>query len=297
MVKLATTVIFTAALAVATVRAQEAGAETVEEVLSRDVSDTESDLFGRAAAKVMNDLFSREELAEAYGREFESDITWRDVLELTEREAGVMAEAEELAARAAAPQQPPAPAATPAPDNNGPHTSVFGQVLNFFNGLIHPKKAAPAANKSKPAPAAAKADKPKKEEAAPPKEEAKGEAAEEGAEEARDLLDGIEEPVERSLTDEEALEVRELLEQAELELAEREFDDEALMEARELLEEYSDVIERDFEEDVFEREFDEEELLEREFEEDVFEREFGDEWDDELLSRAFDIVEELEQLD
>jgi hypothetical protein len=34
MVKLAVTFVFTAALAIATVRAQEAGAETVEEVLS-----------------------------------------------------------------------------------------------------------------------------------------------------------------------------------------------------------------------------------------------------------------------
>ncbi|TEB24696.1 hypothetical protein FA13DRAFT_1297385 [Coprinellus micaceus] len=107
MVKLAVTFVFTAALAIATVRAQEAGAETVEEVLSRDVSSTDSDLFGRAAAKVMNDLFSREELSEVYGRDFDGDLTWRDVTELVERESIDMSEVEELAARAAAPQQAP----------------------------------------------------------------------------------------------------------------------------------------------------------------------------------------------
>lgn len=107
---------------------------------SRDVSSTESDLFGRAAAKVMNDLFSREELSEVYGRDIDGDLTWRDVTELVERESIDMSELEELAARAAAPQQSPdAPAsgdvpATPKSPKNPEHKhhdgkSVFGQVL------------------------------------------------------------------------------------------------------------------------------------------------------------------------
>lgn len=345
MVKLAVTFLFTAALAIATVRAQEAGAETVEEVLSRDVSSAESDLFGRAAAKVMNDLFSREELTEVYGRDFDGDLTWRDVTELMEREAIDMSEIEELAARAGAPQEAPEEEAEPKPkhtpkpkSHNSPaHPdkpkghSVFGQVLDFFNNLIHPKHKAgdkkPETGKKAAPKNAPKAKK------APAKEEA---PADEGAEEARDFLDSyFEEPVERSfgedeldlverdfLSDDEALEVRELLDTAELELevrellddaalelevrelldaaelelAERDFEDADLMEARELLEEYSDVLERDFDEDVFERDV-EDDLLEREFEEDVFEREVGDDFDDELLRRAFEIAEELEMLD
>jgi hypothetical protein len=387
MVRLAATFVFTAALALATVRAQEAGAETVEEVLSRDVSSTESDLFGRAAAKVMNDLFSREELSEVYGRDFDGDLTWRDVTELVERESIDMSEVEELAARAAAPQEAP-DEPKPKGETKPKGHSVFGQVLQFFNRLIHPKpkagttdaakgKGKDAHSKAGPPAAHKKDEKPAaKEEKAPPKEDAPAPApeggAEEGAEEARDFLESfLEEPVERSLqeeieiaersfiSDDEALEVRELLDaaeleleareliedalelearelledaldleareliedsldleardlmdealeleardlldnaalelevrelldNAELELAERSFDDEDLLEARDLLEEYADLLERDFDED----------LLERDVEEDLFERE--GEWDDELLRRAFDIVEELEMLD
>ena len=97
---------------------------------SRDVSSTDSDLFGRAAAKVMNDLFSREELSEVYGRDFDGDLTWRDVTELVERESIDMSEVEGLAARAAAPQQAPdEPEPKPKGETKPKGHSVFGQVL------------------------------------------------------------------------------------------------------------------------------------------------------------------------
>jgi hypothetical protein len=76
----------------------------------------------------MNDLFSREELSEVYGRDFDGDLTWRDVTELVERESIDMSEVEELAARAAAPQQAPDEPKHKGETKPKGH-SVFGQVL------------------------------------------------------------------------------------------------------------------------------------------------------------------------
>lgn len=68
---------------------------------SRDVAPSaQQDLFGRAAAKVMSDLFSREELNEMFGREVD-ELSQRDIEELFQREVEVD-EAIAIAAREAA---------------------------------------------------------------------------------------------------------------------------------------------------------------------------------------------------
>jgi len=312
MVKLAVSVIFAAALA-SVALAQDA-APTVEDVNARDVAapSAEQELFGRAAAKVMNDLFSREDLNEIFGREVE-ELTQRDIDELFEREIEVGDMITDMAARqeaeGAAPSDAPAAgtdapadpkdapadpkAQTPkAPAEKPPTHSIGGWILSWFRKAVNIKPAEKKADPKAPAPAAPKAEEPK---ADAPKAEGDAPA------EARDVL---EEPIERSL------------EFADAELAERE-EEEALYEARELIDELDEVLEREFDEELLERELEDSELLvrefdedmevlerdfeddvfERDFDEDVFERDVSEEWDDELLRRAFDLVEELEQLD
>lgn len=308
MVQIAVSVLFAAAFA-SSVLAQDFAPSTVDEILARDVaslSGAEQDLFSRAAVKVMNELFSREDLSEMVGREVD-ELSQRDLEELLEREVDLsestmdIAAREltsyiddvELAARAdkeeGAPAPAPAPAGAPAgqtppPQESKPKHTVWGRFCSWFRGIFmggnKPKngdktkakaKAAPEAKKpadKKPAAAAEKAEAPAKEEGAEKPEGAapEGEGAAPPAEEARELL---EEPFERSFGLEEDLE----------EFAARFYED------------FDDVFEREpeFEDDMFERE--------PEFEADYYERDFADVWDDELLTRAFDVLEQLDQLD
>ena len=70
-------------------------------IYSRDVaslSGAEQDLFSRAAVKVMNELFSREDLSEMVGREVD-ELSQRDLEELLEREVDLSESTMDIAAR------------------------------------------------------------------------------------------------------------------------------------------------------------------------------------------------------
>ncbi|RXW19554.1 hypothetical protein EST38_g6289 [Candolleomyces aberdarensis] len=323
MVKIAVSVLFAAAFA-SSVLAQDFTPSTVDEIIARDVaslSGAEQDLFSRAAVKVMNELFSREDLSEMVGREVD-ELSQRDLEDLLEREFDLNEISLDVAARELtsyidddlvaradkkeegapagsapagnAPAGTPPAGQTPPPQEPKPQHTVWGRFCSWFRGIFlggnKPKKADAAKTKAKSAPEAKKpadkkpaaaapekADAPAKEEGAEKAEGAapEGENAAPAAEEARELL---EEPFERSFGEEDLEE-----------FAARFYENEAF-EARDY-EDFEEVFEREpeFEDDMFERE--------PEFEGDFYERDFADVWDEELLTRAFDVLEQLDQLD
>jgi len=78
-----------AAILAASVAAPVLGAAiSFDRLETRDVANTDSELFGRAVAEVFNDLYSREELSELMERDIE-EFTTRDLAELMEREFDV----------------------------------------------------------------------------------------------------------------------------------------------------------------------------------------------------------------
>lgn len=293
MVKIAFSVLFAAAFA-SSVLAQDFTPSTVDEILARDVaslSGAEQDLFSRAAVKVMNELFSREDLSDMVGREVD-ELSQRDLEELLEREFDLNESTMEVAtreltsyiddsalvARADKKEEGAPPANAPAGQTQEPKPkpkqTTWGRFCSWFRGLFmggnKPKKADKAkGEKAKAAPEAKKpADK-------KPKAEKKADAPakEEGAEQPEGAA-----PEGEGAAAPAAEEARDFFEEDLEEFAARFYDDEAF-EARDY---------EDFEE-VFERE--------PEFEADFYERDFADVWDDELLSRAFDVLEQLDQLD
>lgn len=294
MVKISVSVFIAAALA-SSALAQEF--DVAEDVLTRDVAappSAQPDLFGRAAIKVLNDLLSREELSEMFGRDVD-ELSQRELEELFEREVEFD---EELAARQEPTDLPtdlpvdlgnsppveggetgttatnngtagaPSPQATPAATETPEPENWAKQAINFFANLFSGKPA-PGANEGagstgpKPAPTTTPESVPVE---TPAAEAPLGGAPSEttpppDGEPEQDLgarfspSDFLEEPVERSL-------------------------------------DYADQLD--------EREFDGDEMEEREFDEaEVVERGFAgeDEWDEELLRRAFDLLQRLEQLD
>ncbi|KAH6899247.1 hypothetical protein BKA70DRAFT_743007 [Coprinopsis sp. MPI-PUGE-AT-0042] len=152
-----------AAILAASVAAPVLGAAiSFDRLETRDVANTDSELFGRAVADVFNDLYSREELSELMERDIE-EFTARDLAELMEREFDVdeslitrdlLDAAEDLDARApifkwikkklgfGAPPPPPPPR----------QPNIIEKFLNLFRNKNHPgaKKAA-AAKKAAPA--------------------------------------------------------------------------------------------------------------------------------------------------
>ncbi|KAH6919296.1 hypothetical protein BKA70DRAFT_46743 [Coprinopsis sp. MPI-PUGE-AT-0042] len=221
-----------AAILAASVAAPVLGAAiSFDRLETRDVANTDSELFGRAVAEVFNDLYSREELSELMERDIE-EFTARDLAELMEREFDVdeslitrdlLDAAEDLDARA--------PIfgwikkklgfGTPAPPPPPRQPNIIEKFLNLFRNKNHPgaKKAAAAKKAGGQAPAAP---------AAP--------AAEAPAAEA---------PAARDFYDEDLLE-----REYEDFVFERDFDE--------------DVFERDFDEDVYERDY--EDVFERDYE-------------------------------
>jgi len=76
---------FAAILAASIVAPALGAAISFDRLDTRDVANTDSELFGRAVAEAFNDLYSREELSELVGRDIE-EFTTRDLEELMERE-------------------------------------------------------------------------------------------------------------------------------------------------------------------------------------------------------------------
>jgi len=85
MVKLAASVVLASALA-SSALAQGAYSSYGEDLSARDVS-AQNGLFGRAAIKVLNELYNREELSDLFGRDMD-ELDLRDLAELIERDAG-----------------------------------------------------------------------------------------------------------------------------------------------------------------------------------------------------------------
>lgn len=76
---------FAAILAASIVAPALGAAISFDRLETRDVANTDSELFGRAVAEAFNDLYSREELSELVGRDIE-EFTARELEELMERE-------------------------------------------------------------------------------------------------------------------------------------------------------------------------------------------------------------------
>lgn len=75
-----------AAILAASIAAPALGAAiSFDRLDTRDVANTDSQLFGRAVAEVFNDMYTREELSELMERDVE-EFTARDLAELMERE-------------------------------------------------------------------------------------------------------------------------------------------------------------------------------------------------------------------
>jgi len=79
---------FAAILAASIVAPALGAAISFDRLETRDVANTDSELFGRAVAEAFNDLYSREELSELVGRDID-EFTARDLEELMEREFDV----------------------------------------------------------------------------------------------------------------------------------------------------------------------------------------------------------------
>jgi len=285
MVKLAVSVLIAAALA-SSALAQDF--QSTEDFNARDIvaPSAEQDLFGRAAVKVINNLFSREELSDMLGRDVEVEgLSRRELDELVQREIEFD---EALAARQdgddagdnGAPPAAPIPSATasatpkpspsPATPETPKHTTLWSRLIKAFTTVFNPDPKAPAAAKpsakgtpkSQQAPPAANGSNPPpaaNTHAPKPKGDAPtSDGSDADPQEGREVA--FEEPIERSL--DYAQELEELVARFyELEAEE--------VEAREF-----------FDEELEERDFFDEEFEERDFDEEMEERDYESVWDE-----------------
>jgi hypothetical protein len=293
MVKFTVGLLFAAAVAAPAL----INAAPLADIESRDVAASQ-DMFGRAVESALADVYSRDELEDIFGRDYD-DLSARDLEELFDREIEIddsifARDSDDFEARgffsnikntvkgwfkpktpAPVEEAPPAArdfddefearAAAPAPvAAPKPHEpNLIEKFLNLFRNANHKGAAA-----KKPAPkekAAPKADA-AAEAAAPPAEEAAAPAE-------RDFEEYFErEMYERDLEDMYERELDEMFErEIDADLYERTIEE--------------DLLERDYEDEVFERAQEEMELLERELglEGEMYERELEDLLERELL--------------
>jgi len=270
MVKFAVSLLVASAVA-SSALAQGTYASTEAILAARDAAlSTQNSLFSRAAIQVLNDLYSREELSELFGREVD-ELSLRDLEELLERAQDAGSPATPAAA-AGAPQATPttaapvattstaSPAAATTPANANQPLNIFALAIKrlaaFFSGAPAPTttKSAPgtptpvssvAAPAATPA-ATPAADAPAAPAAVPADPSAQHQARSEWL---------YEEPVERSL---------------------------------DYADQFEELVLREFYEDLDARAGDD-------FEASFERRALGSEWDQRVFRRALDIM--LEELD